>query len=147
SLSGRVVGCVWWFFTLILISSYTANLAAFLTVERMSSPIQTADDLSRQSVIEYGMRSAGSTKQFFQNSQISVYSRMWDFMVTRKHVFTNSYEEGIERVRTSYGKYAFLLESVKNDYVNEQLPCDTMRIGPNLNENGYGVATPKGSPL
>ena len=32
---------MWWFFTLIMISSYTANLAAFLTVERMESPIGT----------------------------------------------------------------------------------------------------------
>ena len=35
SISGRIVGGAWWFFSLILISSYTANLAAFLTVERM----------------------------------------------------------------------------------------------------------------
>jgi ionotropic glutamate receptor len=33
------VGGIWWFFTLIIISSYTANLAAFLTVERMATPI------------------------------------------------------------------------------------------------------------
>ncbi|MPC76320.1 Glutamate receptor 1 [Portunus trituberculatus] len=72
---------------------------------------------------------------------------MWEFMSSRRHVFTSSYAEGIERVRTSKGKYAFLLESVKNDYVNEQLPCDTMKIGQNLNSNGYGVATPIGSPL
>lgn len=45
SLSGRIVGSVWWFFTLILISSYTANLAAFLTVERMVSPINSAEGL------------------------------------------------------------------------------------------------------
>lgn len=31
-----------------IISSYTANLAAFLTVERMVTPINSADDLSRQ---------------------------------------------------------------------------------------------------
>lgn len=36
---------MWWFFTLIMISSYTANLAAFLTVERMESPIESAEDL------------------------------------------------------------------------------------------------------
>jgi hypothetical protein len=36
-VSGRIVGGAWWFFSLILISSYTANLAAFLTVERMVS--------------------------------------------------------------------------------------------------------------
>ena len=35
----RIVGGIWWFFTLIIISSYTANLAAFLTVERMATPI------------------------------------------------------------------------------------------------------------
>ncbi|KAK4299411.1 hypothetical protein Pmani_028308 [Petrolisthes manimaculis] len=80
-------------------------------------------------------------------SKISVYNRMWEFMSSRKYVFTNSYEEGIERVRTSKGKYAYLLESVKNDYINEQLPCDTMKIGHDLNSNGYGVATPRDSPL
>ena len=46
SLSGRIVGGVWWFFTLIIISSYTANLAAFLTVEWMVSPIESAEDLA-----------------------------------------------------------------------------------------------------
>ena len=60
---------------------------------------------------------------------------------------TTTTEEGIERVRTSNGKYAFLLESPKNDYVNEQLPCDTIQIGQHLNTNGYGIATPKGSIL
>ncbi|KAJ8289261.1 hypothetical protein COCON_G00019200 [Conger conger] len=38
ALSTRIIGGIWWFFTLIIISSYTANLAAFLTVERMESP-------------------------------------------------------------------------------------------------------------
>ena len=31
SVSTRMVAGMWWFFTLIMISSYTANLAAFLT--------------------------------------------------------------------------------------------------------------------
>ena len=48
--STRIVGGIWWFFTLIIISSYTANLAAFLTVERMATPIEKADDLADQSV-------------------------------------------------------------------------------------------------
>lgn len=39
SLSTRVLAASWWFFILILVSSYTANLAAFLTVERMVNPI------------------------------------------------------------------------------------------------------------
>ncbi|CAG5038997.1 unnamed protein product [Parnassius apollo] len=38
SLSGRIVGTVWWFFALILVCSYTANLAAYLIVERIAEP-------------------------------------------------------------------------------------------------------------
>lgn len=66
SLSGRIVGSVWWFFTLILISSYTANLAAFLTVERMVSPINSAEDLASQTDVQYGTLLHGSTYVFFK---------------------------------------------------------------------------------
>jgi len=66
SLAGRIIGSAWWFFTLIIISSYTANLAAFLTIERMLTPIDSADDLAKQTEIQYGTVNSGSTKQFFQ---------------------------------------------------------------------------------
>jgi hypothetical protein len=61
-----MVAGMWWFFTLIMISSYTANLAAFLTVERMTSPIESAEDLSKQSTIKYGCLKGGSTAAFFR---------------------------------------------------------------------------------
>ncbi|XP_064482160.1 glutamate receptor 1-like isoform X1 [Ornithodoros turicata] len=147
SISGRMVGSVWWFFTLIIISSYTANLAAFLTVERMVTPINSADDLARQTEVEYGTLWYSSTQEFFRRSKIAVYARMWEFMNSNKRVFTASYEEGIRRVRESKGKYAFLMESTKNDYINERQPCDTMKVGGNLDAKGYGVATPLGSNL
>lgn len=72
---------------------------------------------------------------------------MWDFMNIRKNVFVDSYKEGIQRVRESKGKYAFLIESAHNDYVNERLPCDTLKVGRNLDAKGYGLATPRGSPI
>ena len=68
AVSTRIVGGIWWFFTLIIISSYTANLAAFLTVERMVSPIESADDLAKQTEIAYGTISGGSTMTFFRVS-------------------------------------------------------------------------------
>lgn len=36
----RLAASVWWFFALIVISSYTANLAAFLTKEHMDETIE-----------------------------------------------------------------------------------------------------------
>ena len=61
-----MVGSAWWSFTLIIISSYTANLAAFLTIERMDMPINSADDLVKQREIRYGTVENGSTQQFFK---------------------------------------------------------------------------------
>ncbi|KAL1517035.1 hypothetical protein ABEB36_000854 [Hypothenemus hampei] len=147
SISGRIVGACWWFFTLIIISSYTANLAAFLTVERMVAPINSPEDLASQTEVEYGTLIGGATWDFFKRSQITLYSRMWEFMNSRKHVFVKTYDEGIKRVRQSKGKYALLIESPKNDYINEREPCDTMKVGRNFDAKGFGVATPLGSPL
>ena len=113
----RIVGGIWWFFTLILISSYTANLAAFLTVERMATPIENADDLADQSHIQvrphfacnfettttsniqYGTLLGGSTMTFFRDSKIETYQKMWRFMESKDpSVFTSTYADGIQRV-------------------------------------------------
>uniref|UniRef100_A0A8C7M7V8 Glutamate receptor n=1 Tax=Oncorhynchus kisutch TaxID=8019 RepID=A0A8C7M7V8_ONCKI len=148
SLSGRIVGGVWWFFTLIIISSYTANLAAFLTVERMVSPIESAEDLAKQTEIAYGTLDSGSTKEFFRRSKIAVYEKMWSYMKSAEpSVFAKTTAEGVARVRKSKGKYAFLLESTMNEYTEQRKPCDTMKVGGNLDSKGYGIATPKGSQL
>ena len=82
-----MVAGMWWFFTLIMISSYTANLAgellgdrvtavfmiihliaAFLTSSKMASPINSAEDLAKQTKIKYGTYCCGSTNSFFSVS-------------------------------------------------------------------------------
>lgn len=143
AVSTRLVSGIWWFFTLIIISSYTANLAAFLTVERMVSPIESADDLSKQVAIRYGTLRSGSTMAFFRDSEIETYKRMWKFMEkTSPSVFVNTTEEGIKRVKA--GNYAFLLESTMNEYKVER-DCDLMQVGGLLDSKGYGIGTPMGS--
>ncbi|XP_076628802.1 glutamate receptor ionotropic, kainate 2 isoform X6 [Colletes latitarsis] len=142
--STRIVGGIWWFFTLIIISSYTANLAAFLTVERMITPIENAADLAEQTEISYGTLDGGSTMTFFRDSKIGIYQKMWRFMESKsKSVFVQSYEEGVKKVLES--NYAFLMESTMLDYA-VQRDCNLTQIGGLLDSKGYGIATPKGSP-
>ncbi|XP_065574712.1 glutamate receptor ionotropic, kainate 2-like isoform X10 [Artemia franciscana] len=142
--STRIVGGIWWFFTLIIISSYTANLAAFLTVERMITPIESAEDLADQSEIAYGTLGGGSTMTFFRDSKIETYQKMWRFMESKQpSVFVSAYDEGINRVLE--GNYAFLMESTTLDYV-VQRNCNLTQIGGLLDSKGYGIATQKGSP-
>ncbi|XP_046446543.1 glutamate receptor ionotropic, kainate 2-like isoform X4 [Daphnia pulex] len=142
--STRIVGSIWWFFTLIIISSYTANLAAFLTVERMASPIESAQDLAEQREIAYGTLESGSTMTFFRDSKIETYQKMWRFMENKKpSVFVSTYDEGIRRVLD--GNYAFLMESTTLDYFVHR-NCNLTQIGGLLDSKYYGIATPIGSP-
>ncbi|CAI5446210.1 unnamed protein product [Caenorhabditis angaria] len=146
SISGRIASSAWWFFTMIIVSSYTANLAAFLTLEKMQAPIESVEDLAKQTKIKYGIQGGGSTASFFKFSSVQIYQRMWRYMESQvPTVFTNTYAEGIERVRNQKGRYAFLLEATANEYENTRIPCDTMKVGANLNSIGYGIATPFGS--
>ncbi|XP_064104775.1 glutamate receptor ionotropic, kainate 2-like [Macrobrachium nipponense] len=142
--STRIVGGIWWFFTLIIISSYTANLAAFLTVERMITPIDDVEDLASQTEIPYGIQRSGSTMTFFRDSKIETYQKMWRFMENKKpSVFVHSYDEGVRRVLE--GNYAFLMESSMLDYY-VQRNCNLTQIGGLLDSKSYGIATPMGSP-
>ncbi|KFM61479.1 Glutamate receptor 1, partial [Stegodyphus mimosarum] len=60
NLSGRLVAATWWLFGFIIIASYTANLAAFLTVSRLDSPIESLDDLAKQYKIKYAPQESTS---------------------------------------------------------------------------------------
>uniref|UniRef100_A0A8C1HEW8 Glutamate receptor n=1 Tax=Cyprinus carpio carpio TaxID=630221 RepID=A0A8C1HEW8_CYPCA len=143
ALSTRCVSGVWWAFTLIIISSYTANLAAFLTVQRMEVPIESVDDLADQTAIQYGTMHGGSTMTFFQNSRYQTYQRMWNFMYSKQpSVFVKSTEEGIARVLNS--NYAYLLESTMNEYYRQR-NCNLTQIGGLLDTKGYGIGMPLGS--
>lgn len=53
NLSGRLLAACWWIFGFVLIATYTANLAAFLTVSRLDSPIDGLDKLVEQYRIRY----------------------------------------------------------------------------------------------
>lgn len=63
--STRMVAGMWWFFTLIMVSSYTANLAAFLTVEPTDELITDPKQLADHPKIKFGAKVGGSTLNFF----------------------------------------------------------------------------------
>jgi ionotropic glutamate receptor len=67
-----LAGC-WWFFCLIMVSSYTANLAAFLTITTVGETLKNAEQLANQNVIRYGAKKGGSTLGFFKVILFIVY--------------------------------------------------------------------------
>ncbi|VDN99228.1 unnamed protein product [Rodentolepis nana] len=66
TISTRLLTGIWWFFALIVISTYTANLAAFLTVDTTELPIESVEDLVAQTKIKYGTLQSGASHDFFK---------------------------------------------------------------------------------
>nr|APZ81407.1 ionotropic receptor 75q [Adelphocoris lineolatus] len=138
AVSTRLVAAIWWFFTLIMVSSYTANLAAFLTIEQKVSLFDNVQELADQEVIKYGAKRGGSTANFFRDSHDPTYKKMWEFMSSHPEVMTDSNEVGVDRV-DSTTDYAFLSESTSIEYETERR-CNLYKVGRELDEKGYGIA-------
>lgn len=134
---------MWWFFSLIMTSSYTANLAAFLTKMNMEVPIDGAEALAKQTKIKYGVLRGGSTESFFKNSNFSTYQRMWNTMrETKPDIFVESNDDGVHKVLTTKNAlYAFLMESTGIEYQIET-KCKLKQIGNWLDTKSYGIAMP-----
>ena len=143
-MSGRTVATTWWFFTLIMISSYTANLAAFLTIERMEMPINSVEDLAKQTKIKYGCLESGSTNTFFKDATDETYQKLYRVMSQNSdEVMMSSNKDGIDKVLLDQGSYAFFMESTTIEYVVERY-CNLQQIGGLLDSKSYGIAVQQG---
>ncbi|XP_017471392.1 PREDICTED: glutamate receptor ionotropic, kainate 2 [Rhagoletis zephyria] len=143
AISTRTVAYFWWFFTLLMVSSYTANLAAFLTIENPTSLIDSIDDLAENKHgVLYGARKVGSTREFFEKSEDPRHIKMNKFLNSHPELLTNDNMEGVNRVDMTY---AFLMESTSIEYNTMRL-CHLRKVGDALDEKGYGIAMRKNWP-
>ncbi|XP_078611649.1 glutamate receptor ionotropic, kainate 2-like [Branchiostoma floridae x Branchiostoma japonicum] len=145
SYAGRITAIFFGLGTMVLLATYTANLAAFLTVSRLMSGINSVEDLAAQSEVLYGARGSGATESFFLESKLEPYKTMARLMTEKRDdVMVTSMEEGLKKVRE--GNYAFISDNVVLDYVATRQPCDIKTVGRLFRNAGYGVLLAKGSP-
>ncbi|XP_013190560.2 glutamate receptor ionotropic, kainate 2-like [Amyelois transitella] len=145
AVSTRMAGSMWWFFTLIMVSSYTANLAAFLTVESKFYAIKSVSDLANNPYsITYGAKKGGATLSFFKESDNLLYQKMFNYMEEHPELMPATNDAGLERVKSDDENYAFLMESTSIEYMVER-NCDVAQVGGLLDSKGYGIAMKKNS--
>ncbi|XP_014235699.1 ionotropic receptor 25a-like [Trichogramma pretiosum] len=65
NLSGQLVAATWWLFGFIVVASYTANLAAFLTISKFEKVIESFDDLVEQYKFSYSVVENSTTYRYF----------------------------------------------------------------------------------
>lgn len=144
SASGRITVAVWWFAILLIVSTYTANLAAFLTIKRFSSPLNSIEDLAGQTKIPYGTVQNSQPQAFFESSTIPSFVTMWQYMKYHHTIVKNS-QEGIDRVKE--GNFAFIWDSIVLEHTIHTEECGTLTsIGSLFGKIGYGLGLPKDSP-
>ncbi|XP_065921635.1 glutamate receptor ionotropic, kainate 2-like isoform X2 [Magallana gigas] len=80
SVPARLVMGFWWVFTIIVMSLYTANLAAFLTVSLGKAPIKNLEELAAQSVYKPLISDGTNLHMLFKKAEKGIYKKIWDMM-------------------------------------------------------------------
>ncbi|KAK2587124.1 hypothetical protein KPH14_002886 [Odynerus spinipes] len=101
NLSGRLVAATWWLFGFIIIASYTANLAAFLTVSRLDTPIESLDDLSKQYKVQYAPVKGSAAYTYFER-MAHIEARFYEIW---KDMSLNDSLSEVERAKLAVWEY------------------------------------------
>ena len=140
SFASRTIVVAWWFVVLVLISSYTAQLAASLTTESISREINSITDLTSQDYVQYGTVNNSEVLQFFNSSDITTYRSA---LPTVRNNLPETVDIAVERVCGSRGTFAFIWDSVViQTLIGVTDDCGLCSSGAMFNRKGYGIALP-----
>ncbi|MFU8812083.1 MAG: transporter substrate-binding domain-containing protein [Balneolaceae bacterium] len=131
TLGGRIIGFIWMFTAVIVISFFTASIASSLTINQLDSRVSSADDLpnARVGVLE--------------NSATILYMEAEDIPVRT----FGSIEEGLQAV-VDDRLDAFLHDAPILAYQIQQHHRGRLRLLPDtVEEQYYGIALQPNSPL
>ena len=76
----------YWLFVVLMLATFTANLAAFLTVERMQTTVAGLEELAQQSKINYTVVEDSPYFEYFQNmasAEEDLYKKWKDMTLSR----------------------------------------------------------------
>ncbi|XP_063374819.1 glutamate [NMDA] receptor subunit 1 [Cydia amplana] len=142
SFSARVLGMVWAGFAMIIVASYTANLAAFLVLERPKTKLTGINDARLRNTMENLTCATvkGSGVDMYFRRQVEL-SNMYRTMEANNY---DNAEQAIQDVKN--GKLmAFIWDSSRLEFEAAQ-DCELVTAGELFGRSGYGVGLQKGSP-
>ena len=132
-----------WFVILVLISCYTAQLAASLTTESIARVINSINDLTNQDYVKYGTVNDSEVHEFFSFSNITTYRSAYP---TIRNNLLPSADAAVDRVCQSKGTFAFIWDSIVIDsFIAQAEKCDLCSTGSLFDRKGYGLAFPLNS--
>ncbi|KAK8745538.1 hypothetical protein OTU49_000250 [Cherax quadricarinatus] len=142
SFSARVLGMVWAGFAMIIVASYTANLAAFLVLDRPQTSLTGINDARLRNPMEnftYATVKGSSVDMYFRR-QVEL-SNMYRTMEGNNYPTA---EAAITAVKSGKLK-AFIWDSSRLEYEAAQ-DCELVTAGELFGRSGYGIGLKKNSP-
>ncbi|KAG7328713.1 hypothetical protein KOW79_008657 [Hemibagrus wyckioides] len=153
SVSVRIALGSWWLFTLIVCSSYTANLTVYLTTHRLDNTVRSLQDLAQQSGVNYGTVRESAVFEYFKMKgtnpleQDSTFSELWRTINRHqgRENCVHSLAEGIRKVKQE--AYVFLWDMAVLEYAAlTDDECSLTAASDPQHTKGYGIALQHGSP-
>ncbi|XP_070199578.1 glutamate receptor ionotropic, kainate 2-like isoform X2 [Littorina saxatilis] len=140
----RAIIAFFWFSVIIIEAAYTANLAAYLTLQQMDNRIKTVHDLAGQTQVKYGVKNNSNLMEYFKEQKEDPFERMWAFMkINEGYSLLSNTTQIIEKVMS--GSFAFIDDGVTNDYYATQY-CGIEAIDQNFGAKDYSFGFPRGAP-
>lgn len=176
AVSARILVAAYWLFVTLMLATFTANLAAFLTVERMQAPVQSLEQLGRQSRINYTVVEGSDTHKYFINMKFAEDTlfrlwkeltlnatndqsqyRVWDYPIKEQYghilmaindtIPVANASEGFRLVNEhENADFAFIHDAAEIKY-EVTINCNITEIGEVFAEQPYAVAVQQGSSL
>ncbi|XP_076458166.1 glutamate receptor ionotropic, kainate 5-like [Babylonia areolata] len=136
---GRVVLGCWWLFTILMVSVYTASLAALLTVRLQAHNVNSLQELASSSDLHPLTIVGSSWWTLFTNAQKGVYAMIGQRLREGPVVRVN--EDALELVHKGTGAYLMDVNQIRYLYSQD---CHRLHMAHTVfNSNGLGFALPQ----
>ncbi|PFX22265.1 Glutamate receptor ionotropic, NMDA 1 [Stylophora pistillata] len=132
---------------LVFVSTYSANLAAFLIVDDKSPPVEDIYDIKIERPpdgFKYGTIDGSYMADYFKNSKNTYFRHVWYHM---KQNNVKSLREGVEAVKSG-SLDVFVADHVGLEYESRNDPnCELRVVGEPFAMSGASIAVKKSNPL
>ncbi|XP_017798987.1 PREDICTED: ionotropic receptor 25a-like [Habropoda laboriosa] len=164
NLSGKMVAATWWLFGFVIVAAYTANLAAYETLDRLERNVESLEDLRRQFQIQYSVvaNSTAIWRNMTLDESVPESNRsgyvVWDYPLENKYMtmyyamegygFVRSVEEAVKFVQkvNRAQEFAFIGEAITIKYLI-LTDCNFKQVGKQFGKKPFAFALRKDSML
>ncbi|XP_076450364.1 glutamate receptor ionotropic, kainate 3-like [Babylonia areolata] len=142
-VSQRILTAGFTFFVLITVSTYTANMAAFLTTKNFGKTIDSFEMLAADDSMSCGTVDNSATLSFLKRGTKPVFRKLWSKVRSSRGLVPNA-TYGRQRVKG--GGYAFIFDYLINSY-SEMTNCSTQMASTPILMQEHGLGMAAGAPF